>query len=344
MTRAVVIRGAGAVCAAGHGIAAILAAQRPQSTSAAPRLAPFDPARDLPGGHGRRLGRQPALALAAILEALGGAREPEGTPLLLSTAHGAMFESIEFVASVVRWGAAGASPLLFAQSLHNTMAGAAGRALGLRGPAIVVTDGDASFEAALVVAVSMLRNGRADRVIVAGSDASHALFEEGLRAVGGAPAADARVDPESGATARGFPPAEGAGALVLEAADDGAPGVRIERAAIGDLGARPPGRVAGVRFLGTGDARSNRAHAVAWSAFEGGGVASPEPTFPGALYGAFGSLSAVAIATEAGRRLASDVDDAATAFLHVPKAAKAAIGMRRSAPAALVVLTGRGKA
>jgi 3-oxoacyl-(acyl-carrier-protein) synthase len=162
-------------------------------------LPPFDAMKDLPDGIGRRMGRQPAMALAAILSATRDRGDLRDAALVLGTAHGAMGETIEFISGAAKFGARGASPLQFAGSLHNAMAGAASRALGVRGPSLVISNGETSFEAALGVAVRMLRLGRVPRAVVGGSDAWHPVYGKALARLG---------LPSS--------PGEGAGAVLLE--------------------------------------------------------------------------------------------------------------------------------
>lgn len=339
--RAVYVRGAGVVSVTGACAARAIdfidapAGTPAPSRSGPARHAPFQPA-DLPGGVGRRLGRQPALALAAVLDALG-ARRPDGdTALVLSTAHGAMSESIDFLRGAAAHGAVAASPLLFSNSLHNAMAGAVGRTLNVRGPALVISNGPVSFESALVSTVALLRSGRARSVIVGGSDASHPLVERGLRAVGLLAGPDASADPATGLTDGGYPAAEGGGALVLECGEPGMPGVRIDDAALGASCRLPEGALGSVQWLATGARRSVERHRAAWQFLGVGRVdVGPRPSLPAALHGVFGSLSAVAVAVECARRLSTAVPPTGpSVLLQVPD----------HTPPACVVVAGHGVA
>jgi 3-oxoacyl-(acyl-carrier-protein) synthase len=304
VSRAILVRGVGAVCALGRNLAEIRAAgdrsgYAGPAGDAADFPAPFDPARDLPRGLGRRLGRQPALAMASLLEATEGAGGMEDAILVLGTAHGPVHETYGFLEGMVRHGARFASPAQFASSLHNTMSGVASRELGIRGATIVVCNGEASFESALLVAVAMLRAGRAGRAVVAASDTCHPIHRAALRKVG-LLCEDARPpDPVRMGGQRGVRPGEGAGALLLESAPEGSPGVRIDAVDVGAAALEPRDELAAVRLLSGGDARGVVRHR-AWVAAVAG-VVPRDVSFPAARLGAFGSLGAVVAAVEADR-------------------------------------------
>jgi hypothetical protein len=131
-------------------------------------------------------------------------------------------------------------------------------------------------------------------------------------------------------TTRGLLLGEGAGALVLDW-DEGGDGVRVESVSVGagvvqqDIGS------ARVHLMATGDVASVRRHSAALS---GCGVEDSRVEYPAARFGAFASLSAVAIAVEAARRLRSADSPAPTLFVTVPHGANAAT----------VLLSGRGAA
>jgi hypothetical protein len=315
VTPDILVRGAGVVCALGCGRDAIRAADRRsgfagESGARAAFPARFDAATALPGDRGRRLGRQSAIALTAIIEAVGGDENLADAALVLGTAHGAMHETVEFIDGVLRHGARYASPALFAGSLHNTMAGAVGRALGVRGPSLVLSQGDASFEAALSVALVMLRLGRVSRAVVCAADTFH---------------------PVLGVDRRRRHPGEGAGALLLEAHPQGTPGVRVEDAVVGADALRHREGIDAVRLLSGGDAASAERHRAAWEdVFD----ASRVPvTYPAESLGAFGSLGAVATALEVDRLLRLPAPLPERVLL---------LQVSRDAPAAAVVLAGAG--
>jgi 3-oxoacyl-[acyl-carrier-protein] synthase II len=327
------IRGAGVVCALGVGMTAVAAAVasggefaafRGQSSSHPAYPAPFDARRDLPRGLGRRLGRQLAMSLSAVLDAVGPGtpwREaPTDTGIVGATAHGPMDETVDFVAGVRRDGPKYASPTLFSSALHNSMAGVVARELGTRGPSIVLSNGDVSFETALLVATAGLSSGRMKRAIVVGADAFHPLYARSLSEFHLLSDSTAPLDPTMRRTARGMLLGEGAGALVLDW-DEGSDGVRVDDVRLGaDV---PHGEVpeAGVQLMATGDAASVRRHADALARC---GVAVGDVGYPAARFGAFSSLSAVAIAVEAARRLRLATETLPTLFVAVPHGANAA--------------------
>jgi 3-oxoacyl-(acyl-carrier-protein) synthase len=326
MNAAVRIRGAGVVCALGAGASATCAAMATGGTSAGFRgpsatsaayPAPFDPARDLPRGLGRRLGRQLAMTLASVLDALAGERawreDPSETGVFAATAHGPIHETVDFVIGARRDGARYASPLLFSSAQHNAMVGVAARELGVRGPALVVSNGEVSFETALLAAVAALAAGRMRRAIVVGADAWHATYARSLRAFHAVTDSESPIDPTMRTTSRGVHMGEGAGALILERASDPDDGPRIDGVALG-APKRPSGAFR-VESMATGETRSVARHARALAAH---GLDGVEVAHPAAWFGAFTSLSAVAIAAEAARRLRGADDGRAVLFVSAP--------------------------
>ncbi len=324
MSAAVFVRGIGVVCALGRGVATVqeALAQKPLETGfagpsgeRAAYPADFRARRDLPDGLGRRLGRQPALALAAILEAVEGAADLEDAALVLGTAHGAIDETVDFVVAAHRHGERYASPTLFASSLHNAMAGAASRALDVRGPTVVLSNGDVSFESALVTALAMLRAGHVRRAIVGAADSYHAVYGEAVARLGLRTDSTEPTDPAMERTTCGHHAGEGAGALLLEVGDSGDPGVRVVDASLSAAPRIPDAPPAEVRLLSSGDRASARRHAdvlARWRAAAGGW--DPQVAYPAARFGAFGSLGAVATVVEAAR-LATAGDDAGPVLL-----------------------------
>jgi 3-oxoacyl-(acyl-carrier-protein) synthase len=337
------VSGAGVVCALGVGASSVCEAVSRNAVAPfvgrrADRPAfpsPFDPARDLPPGRAARLGRQLAMTLAAVLDAVGARRaweeDPAETGLVAATAHGPIHETVDFIAGVVRHGPRYASPLLFSGAQHNAMVGLVARELGIRGPAMVVSNGEISFETALLAAVAGLRAGRMRRAIVVGADAFQPTYAASLDCFGLLSSSPEAPDPTMRRTTRGFHLGEGAGALVLERGDPGA-GVSLDRVALGAAASSLEAAPDRVEVLGTGDSDSVRRHRAALAA-PSIDSRKAEIAWPAARYGAFASLSAVAIAAEAARRLASGPDSSATLFLAAP---------RDTSPAS-VILSGGGR-
>ncbi len=335
MTGAVRVRGAGVVCALGARMTLVadavargaqFAGFRGPDPARAAYPAAFDSQRDLPRGLGRRLGRQLAMSLAAVLDAVGTgspwSETPADTGIVGATAHGPIDETVEFVAGVRRHGPEFASPLLFSSALHNSMAAVAARELGIRGPSMVVSNGDVSFETALLVATAGLASGRMRRAIVVGADSFHPLYARTLSEFGLLSDSARPVDPEMRRTTRGLQLGEGAGALVLEWDDDECGGVRIDGVCLG-AGPAVRGRAPRTRvhLMSTGDAASARRHS---NALAGLGIEGAAVEYPAARFGAFASLSAVAIAVEAARRLRSEAEDVPSLFVAAPQGANAA--------------------
>ncbi len=347
MTQVIAVRGVGVVSALGVGAGTALSriAADPSAHGFSPAAsgpayaAPFDPARDLPRGIGRRLGRQPAMALAAVLEAVADAalspEEVADAAVVLGTAHGPVAETLAFLNGAFRDGARYASPALFAGSLHNAMSGAVGRELGARGPAFVVCNGETSFETALVSAIALLRSGRVRFAVAGCSEAYDATSLRVLAEAGYCAAQREVIDPRMLRTTRGIVPGEGGAALVLEATDGAGGGVRIADAALGaEAVAQCVGSAGAVReiiSLANGDVRSAAQHRAAIAASGAGDVPLSHPA---ARFGAFAALSAVTIALEAARRRAAGAGELAAAVtVNVP------VG----APPAAVVISGCGR-
>jgi beta-ketoacyl synthase-like protein len=338
LTHAVRVLGAGVVCALGVGGQSVVEALkrdapgfRGPSASRAAYPAPFDPLRDLPRGAGRRLGRQLAMALYASLDAVGARRawdeDPAETGIFAATAHGPIDETVDFVDGASANGPRYASPVAFSGSQHNAMVGVTARELGVRGPAMVLCNGEVSFETALYVAQVNLASGRMRRALVVGADAWHPLYMQSLAAFGLVCEADEPIDPSMRRATRGVHLGEGAGALFLEWAPCGDGGVFVEDVRVGSAvlaAAAEPDRI---ESFATGERASIRRHADALARLATNGVLLAHPA---ARYGVFASLSAVAVAAEAARRLGERADPGRTLFVSVP----------RDAPAASVTLAG----
>lgn len=334
MTGSVAVRGAGVVCALGVGITAVASAVaggaefagfKGPSPSQAAYPAPFDARRDLPRDLGRRLGRQLAMSLSAVLEAVGTgspwSAAPDDTGIFGATGHGPIDETVDFVAGVRRDGPRYASPLLFSSALHSAMAAVVARVLGVRGPTMVMSNGDVSFETALLVAVAALRSGRTKRAIVVGADAFHPLYARSLSQFGLVSESPDPVDPAMRRTMRGLHLGEGAGALVLEWDESGGAGVCVDDVRLGAGVPRRDLACARIALMSTGDAASARRHS---DALADCGIDGAAVEYPAARFGAFSSLSAVAIAVEAATRLRRRDDPSPTVFIAAPHGASAA--------------------
>src|SRR5688572_23102498 len=113
-----------------------------------------------------------AAALEDLLESLPGSvlDDPPGSCALVSgTAHGHLASKAEFHAAARRDGVRLVSPIVFPNTLINSLAGHAAILFGLRGPNSTVTSGRRSGLEAILRAGTLLRAGRARRALALGS-------------------------------------------------------------------------------------------------------------------------------------------------------------------------------
>jgi 3-oxoacyl-(acyl-carrier-protein) synthase len=233
MLRPVVVTGVGVVTAglAGGGdtLARWLsapptaAAHVVDDTTLAASLAGIDP---------RRTSRVSRMTIAATRLALADARLDEASEagLVLGTEHGDLHSTLEFVDGFLRGGPNGLSPLLFPNTVMNTMASTATIAVGTRGPSLTLNVRTVGGELAVARAAHTVASGRLDVALAGGVDVRNPFVESALAELG----ADAEV--------RG----EGATVLVLEAreharARGAVPRGEILGAAWRGLAARPNG-------------------------------------------------------------------------------------------------------
>ena len=145
-------------------------------TPAVGRIDDFDPLDHLDAVDARRVPRTVPLALAAAREAMTQAKldvsdldVSRRTALVLGTGGG----GLAFVEEQYRGFFLGgkASPFAVIGGTHGNLAGELSIFLGLRGPSHVISTGCASSTDALGYASMLLQAGRADAVVVGGSDA-----------------------------------------------------------------------------------------------------------------------------------------------------------------------------
>jgi 3-oxoacyl-[acyl-carrier-protein] synthase II len=200
-----------------------------RSTIAA-EIAGFDPSPWVPPMKMRRMDRTAVYTIAAAklaVEDAGAAvaadgDDRKGVALGTWTAGGGSTQI--FLDALFRHGPTGAPALLFDSTVANSAASVAGLELRLRGPNMTVSHKEASGLAAIVSAVDLLRERRADALVSGGADA---IFETFYKAHD----RFAVMSPHDGASARtapfdacrdGFVLGEGAVALWLERGDGGA--------------------------------------------------------------------------------------------------------------------------
>ncbi len=178
-------------------------------------------ARELEGADLRRVDRVGVLALLAARDAVraAGLEGPLGerTGLVLASAHGAIAFSSEYHEGAVQRGTAGLSALLFSSSLLSSAAGAVALALGIRGPVHTLNAGATAAADALRLAGLLLESGEVDRVLAVGAEMFHPVYLDAYDSLFRLHARFGRP-PEP---VRAFSFAEGATALVLDAAEEG---------------------------------------------------------------------------------------------------------------------------
>lgn len=169
------------------GRSAIDVIRRFDAGAEAPRLAaevPDFPAREfLPPTLVRRMDRlSRMIGVAAMLAATdAGLGAGKGTTddlgVVVGSALGNISESAQFLDRVFTKGPSLANPMLFPNLVMNAPASQVSMALLWRGPNLTVTAGEVSGEAALELAIDLVRRGRARAVLVAaGEELSEVVF------------------------------------------------------------------------------------------------------------------------------------------------------------------------
>ena len=154
-------------------------------TTLAGEIKEFDAAAWVPPMKLRRLDRTGVYAIAAsrlALEDAGAAPATAGdddTGVLLGTWTAGGGSTQQFLDALFRGGPAAAPALLFDSTVGNSAAGLTGLEFKLRGPNITLSHKEASGLAAIVGALDLLREGRAQGVVTGGVDA---LFETFFKA------------------------------------------------------------------------------------------------------------------------------------------------------------------
>src|SRR5262249_53002441 len=129
----------------------------------------------------RRLPRLERMALAAARGALPPECEKTSVALVLATGYGGLSSTVDFLESMASRGPEFGSPTAFHQSVHHSPAGQLSIALGLRGASLTVSARELSGEAALRVALTLLKTGRADKVLLVAADERSPSLDNGYR-------------------------------------------------------------------------------------------------------------------------------------------------------------------
>lgn len=168
---------------------------------------------ELWGRQFRRIGRFIKLALSGAALAVRNAGieklPAERTGVFLGTGLGNLSELVPFSESALGFGNPVPSPIQFVSSVGNAGAFYVAQAFELKGPTLVISQGEASFEAALLSAATYLRAEDIDVALVGGVDVFYPPEARHVLRMG--------YDDER---ARGLQFGDGGGWLVLQRRDD----------------------------------------------------------------------------------------------------------------------------
>ncbi|MEX2222319.1 MAG: beta-ketoacyl synthase N-terminal-like domain-containing protein [Candidatus Rokuibacteriota bacterium] len=120
----------------------------------------------------RRLSRICRLALGACLLAVrdAGVAGGPGLGIVVGTEHGDFTSSRDFAQGFLRRGPGGLSPMIFPNTVMNTMASIAAIAIGAKAPSITVNQATLAGDLAVARGARMVADGRADAVVAGGVD------------------------------------------------------------------------------------------------------------------------------------------------------------------------------
>jgi len=248
--RSVVVTGAGAVTPLGVGAGTLIsrwAAGECGIEDGLGRCDEFEPTDFLSRKEARRADRFTQLALVAADEALAAAgwddgvpHDPERVGSVIGTGIGGIGSLTEQEGIRRERGAKAVSPLGVPLLMGNAAAGAVAMRAGLRGPSFGVISACAAGAHSIGQAMRMIQSGEADAVVTGGSEAAlEPIAIDAFAAMGAT--SETGISRPFDARRDGFVMGEGAGVLVLEAAD-----------AAAERGAEPLGELLG--YAATSDA------------------------------------------------------------------------------------------
>lgn len=121
---------------------------------------------------GRRLSRVCQLAVAACELAVqdAGVGPGPGLAIVVGTEHGDFRSSEEFARGYLHRGPAGLSPLIFPNTVMNTMASMAAISVGAKGPSVTVNQPTVAGDLAIARAFALIAAARAEAVVAGGVD------------------------------------------------------------------------------------------------------------------------------------------------------------------------------
>lgn len=204
----------------------------------------------------RRLDRPSRYAWVAAHQAFAdGGLDPKACGERIGLAVGTCTAGNEageaFMVPYLERGPEGASPMVFPNCVANAASGHVSIAFGLKGPGLTLVDRENATLLALEQGVRWLRDGRADHLLLLGTDGLFPLLMQLLRGVRRLAAA-----PQQAGAGLGMLPGEGAQAFLLE----------TESRARG-RGARIRARLGGLAAAGgRSESRADRAAALASAA------------------------------------------------------------------------------
>jgi 3-oxoacyl-[acyl-carrier-protein] synthase II len=128
----------------------------------------------------RRLSRICRLALAACVLAVrdAGVASGPGLGIVVGTEYGDFTSSRDFAHGFLRRGPGGLSPMIFPNTVMNTMASIAAIAIGAKAPSVTVNQATLAGDLAVARGARLVADGRAEAVVAGGVDE---LFEDVYR-------------------------------------------------------------------------------------------------------------------------------------------------------------------
>jgi len=184
----------------------------------------FSTRRHIAAMRARRMSRFSQLAVVSSKDALemSGLRLDERSRqrvgVVVGTGIGSVSSTDTFFEGLLRGGPQETNPMVFPETVQNIAAAHISIELGLKGPNTTISQGDCAGEYALYYACGLLRDGRADAVIVCGLDELTEPLLTGMKALG-LLSRRGRLCPFD-LSRDGMVPGEGAAAVVLERTDD----------------------------------------------------------------------------------------------------------------------------
>jgi len=108
-----------------------------------------------------------------------------GLALVVGTEHGDFRSSEEFARGYLHRGPVGLSPLIFPNTVMNTMASIAAIAIGAKGPSVTLNQPTVAGDLAIARAVALIRAGRAEAAVAGGVDEIYEMVHRRLAEMGG---------------------------------------------------------------------------------------------------------------------------------------------------------------